>query len=326
MLTRLLMWETRIIILCEAHGGHGLDVGDLARVPDEERTGCHHWPVHAGRLLGGAVACSGRVRARLGSVVRRRSWPVPARCRAQRNPRPSWSSGDTVTAPCRVAAILGILLRAWAVAAAESERPGTTAGAGLLTAGVGAAYLLGALTARGSGVVRGLFAAVGASWMAATWLPALLLVPLPFLVAALLAFPYQPPPATSPLTRTREGTTSDDGSRPFAQVDVFSPTPCLGNPVAVVLDGEGLDEAAMRRVAHWTNLSETRFVLPPTSPDADYRLRMLTPGGELPFAGHPALGSAHAWLEHGGTPRDDWKVVQECAAGFVDVRIGDGIL
>jgi PhzF family phenazine biosynthesis protein len=114
--------------------------------------------------------------------------------------------------------------------------------------------------------------------------------------------------------------------RPFAQVDVFSPTPYLGNPVAVILDGEGLDEEAMRRVARWTNLSETTFVLPATVAAADYRLRIFTPGGELPFAGHPTLGSAHAWLEHGGTPRNAGRVVQECAAGLVEVRTDDGLL
>ncbi|GAB3550682.1 PhzF family phenazine biosynthesis protein [Arthrobacter tumbae] len=115
-------------------------------------------------------------------------------------------------------------------------------------------------------------------------------------------------------------------SRPFAQVDVFSPTPYLGNPVAVVLDGEGLDDEAMQRVARWTNLSETTFLLPPTNPEADYRVRIFTPGGELPFAGHPTLGSAHAWLEGGGTPQRDDLVVQECTAGLINVRRGDGIL
>lgn len=115
-------------------------------------------------------------------------------------------------------------------------------------------------------------------------------------------------------------------SRPFAQVDVFSPIPYLGNPVAVVLDGEGLDDEAMQRVARWTNLSETTFLLPPTQPDADYRVRIFTPGGELPFAGHPTLGSAHAWLEGGGTPQRDGLVVQECTAGLINVRRGDGIL
>lgn len=83
-------------------------------------------------------------------------------------------------------------------------------------------------------------------------------------------------------------------SRPFAQVEVFASAPYLGNPVAVVLNAEGLDEQDMQRVARWTNLSETTFLLPPTSPKADYRVRIFTPGGELPFAGHPTLGSAHA--------------------------------
>jgi PhzF family phenazine biosynthesis protein len=106
--------------------------------------------------------------------------------------------------------------------------------------------------------------------------------------------------------------------RPFAQVDVFSPTPYLGNPLAVVLDAEDLDGDTMQRVARWTNLSETTFVLPPSAPDADYRVRIFTPGGELPFAGHPTLGTAHAWLQHTGSPKD--QVVQECAAGLIEVR------
>lgn len=114
--------------------------------------------------------------------------------------------------------------------------------------------------------------------------------------------------------------------RPFAQVDVFSPTPYLGNPVAVVLDGQGLDDEAMQRVARWTNLSETTFLLPPTDPGADYRVRIFTPGGELPFAGHPTLGSAHAWLEAGGAPKRNDVVVQECTAGLIEVRRGNGIL
>ena len=107
---------------------------------------------------------------------------------------------------------------------------------------------------------------------------------------------------------------------------MFSRTPYLGNPVAVVLDGEGLDDVAMQRLARWTNLSETTFVLPPTSPEADYRLRIFTPGSELPFAGHPTLGSAHAWLGHGGQPRRQGGVVQECGAGLVEVRQRDGEL
>jgi PhzF family phenazine biosynthesis protein len=108
--------------------------------------------------------------------------------------------------------------------------------------------------------------------------------------------------------------------RPFAQVDVFTADPYRGNPVAVVLDGARLSPQAMQRFAHWTNLSETTFVLPPESPDADYRVRIFTPGRELPFAGHPTLGTCHAWLEAGGEPRSGDQVVQECGAGLVPVR------
>ncbi len=114
--------------------------------------------------------------------------------------------------------------------------------------------------------------------------------------------------------------------RPFAQVDVFSPAPYLGNPVAVILDAEDLDDLAMQCMARWTNLSETTFVLPPTTPAADYRLRIFTPGGELPFAGHPTLGSAHAWLERGGTPKGPDSIVQECDAGLVKVQRRAGLL
>lgn len=113
--------------------------------------------------------------------------------------------------------------------------------------------------------------------------------------------------------------------RPFRQVDVFSVDPLLGNPVAVVHDGEGLDDEQMQRFARWTNLSETTFLLPPTDPAADYRLRIFTPGGELPFAGHPTLGTAHAWLEAGGVPAGD-VVVQECAVGLVELRRSEGRL
>ncbi len=109
-------------------------------------------------------------------------------------------------------------------------------------------------------------------------------------------------------------------TRAFAQVDVFSLTPYLGNPVAVVLDGADLTDDEMARLARWTNLSETTFVLPPTTEQADYRLRIFTPGGELPFAGHPTLGSACAWLANGGVPRKTDHIVQECAAGLVAVR------
>ena len=96
---------------------------------------------------------------------------------------------------------------------------------------------------------------------------------------------------------------------------MFTTTPYLGNPVAVVLDSDGLADADMRRLARWTNLSETTFVLPPTADGADYRVRIFTPSVELPFAGHPTLGTCHAWLEAGGTPRQAGTIVQECAAG-----------
>jgi PhzF family phenazine biosynthesis protein len=111
--------------------------------------------------------------------------------------------------------------------------------------------------------------------------------------------------------------------RTFSQVDVFSSEPLLGNPVAVVHDAEGVTDEEMRRFAHWTNLSETTFLLPPTRPEADYRLRIFTPSEELPFAGHPTLGSAHAWLEAGGVPRADDEIVQECGSGLVRVRRSD---
>ena len=108
--------------------------------------------------------------------------------------------------------------------------------------------------------------------------------------------------------------------RPFRQVDVFATTPYYGNPVAVVLDASGLSTEAMQRFANWTNLSETTFVLPATDPAADYRVRIFTASVELPFAGHPTLGTCHAWLEHGGSPHDPTAVVQECGAGLVRVR------
>ncbi len=108
--------------------------------------------------------------------------------------------------------------------------------------------------------------------------------------------------------------------RRFAQVDVFTAEPLRGNALAVVIDGEGLDEAQMAAFARWTNLSETTFLLPPTDPAADYRLRIFTPGGELPFAGHPTLGSAHAWLASGGDPRKPGELVQQCAIGLVRLK------
>ena len=107
---------------------------------------------------------------------------------------------------------------------------------------------------------------------------------------------------------------------PFSQVDVFSARPGYGNPVAVVHDAEDLDEEEMAAFARWTNLSETTFLLPATDTAADYRLRIFTPGGELPFAGHPTLGSAHAWLASGATPAGTGRVVQECGVGLVELR------
>ncbi len=105
--------------------------------------------------------------------------------------------------------------------------------------------------------------------------------------------------------------------RDFAQVDVFANTPYLGNPVAVVVEAAGMTDDEMATLARWTNLSETTFILPPTDPAADYRLRIFTPGGELPFAGHPTLGSAHAWLENGGKAKKAGHLVQECGVGLV---------
>jgi PhzF family phenazine biosynthesis protein len=107
--------------------------------------------------------------------------------------------------------------------------------------------------------------------------------------------------------------------RAFQQVDVFTAQPYLGNALAVVMDASGLSDEQMQRFACWTNLSETTFLLPPTDPAADYRVRIFTPGGELPFAGHPTLGSCHAWLEAGGQPQGR-EVVQECALGLVRIR------
>ncbi|WP_396439069.1 PhzF family phenazine biosynthesis protein [Limnohabitans sp.] len=112
--------------------------------------------------------------------------------------------------------------------------------------------------------------------------------------------------------------------RAFQQVDVFTDTAFLGNPLAVVLDGTGLSDAQMQTFAAWTQLSETTFVLPPT-PDgaargADYRVRIFTPGAELPFAGHPTLGTAHAWLKAGNTPRQPGVLMQECGVGLVTLK------
>ena len=108
--------------------------------------------------------------------------------------------------------------------------------------------------------------------------------------------------------------------RLFKQVDVFTDTPYFGNPLAVVLDASGLGDDAMQRFAHWTQLSETTFLLPPTDASADYRVRIFTPGGELPFAGHPTLGSCHSWLQAGGQPKSAEFIVQECGVGLVKIR------
>ena len=112
-------------------------------------------------------------------------------------------------------------------------------------------------------------------------------------------------------------------SRPFKQVDVFTTTPYRGNPLAVVLDGSGLSTAEMQHFTNWTNLSECTFLLPPTpegaAKGADYRVRIFCPGRELPFAGHPTLGSCHAWLQAGGAPKGEY-VVQECGVGLVKIR------
>lgn len=132
-------------------------------------------------------------------------------------------------------------------------------------------------------------------------------------------------------------------SRPFRLVDVFGSTPLSGNPLAVVHDADGLTTEEMQRLTRWFNLSETAFLLPPTTSEADYRVRIFTLARELPFAGHPTLGSCHAWIEHGGRPRarsssghpgarvpseveGSHTVVQECGAGLVPLRVsGEGI-
>jgi PhzF family phenazine biosynthesis protein len=111
--------------------------------------------------------------------------------------------------------------------------------------------------------------------------------------------------------------------RAFRQVNVFSADPLRGNPLAVVHDAEGLSDARMAELARWTNLSETTYLLQPADPKADYRVRIFTPGGELPFAGHPTLGTCHAWLAAGGKPREPGFVVQECGVGLVRIKRGE---
>ncbi len=115
-------------------------------------------------------------------------------------------------------------------------------------------------------------------------------------------------------------------SRNYQQIDVFGDTPYFGNPLAVVLDGSDLSDEAMQHFAQWTNLSETTFLLPPSgtadgqAAAADYRVRIFTPGGELPFAGHPTLGTCHAWLRAGGKPQSADFIVQESQIGLVKIR------
>lgn len=114
--------------------------------------------------------------------------------------------------------------------------------------------------------------------------------------------------------------------RRFRQVDVFGSTAFSGNPLAVVHGADDLTDGEMQRFTRWTNLSETAFLVSPTTSEADYRVRIFTLSGELPFAGHPTLGSCHAWLEHGGEPADRERVVQECGAGLVTLtRRGEGL-
>lgn len=113
--------------------------------------------------------------------------------------------------------------------------------------------------------------------------------------------------------------------RAFKQVDVFTAEPYRGNPVAVVMDGDGLSTEEMQRFANWTNLSETTFLVPPTDPAADYHVRIFTADVELPFAGHPTIGTCHAWLEAGGTPKTEGVVIQQCAAGLITLRAEGGL-
>ena len=107
---------------------------------------------------------------------------------------------------------------------------------------------------------------------------------------------------------------------PFVQLDVFAPGPFSGNPLAVVFEADALSAAQMQQVTSWLNLSETTFLLRPTEPGADYRVRIFTPGGELPFAGHPTLGTCAAWLLQGGAPADAQRIVQQSAIGLVPIR------
>ncbi|WP_177424314.1 PhzF family phenazine biosynthesis protein [Pseudomonas sp. MYb185] len=112
----------------------------------------------------------------------------------------------------------------------------------------------------------------------------------------------------------------------FQMVDVFGDGPVSGNPVAVIAQANDLEPEQMMRITHWFNLSETTFLLPPTRPEADYRVRIFTLSGEIPFAGHPTLGTCHAWLAAGGKPKDGSEIIQECAAGLIAIRREQGRL
>lgn len=114
--------------------------------------------------------------------------------------------------------------------------------------------------------------------------------------------------------------------RAFKQVDVFTSSPLNGNPLAVIMDASGLSDEQMAAIARWTNLSETTFILPAQSPTADYRVRIFTPDLELPFAGHPTLGSAHALIEAGIALKQPGRIVQECELGLITIKIADGAL
>jgi PhzF family phenazine biosynthesis protein len=145
--------------------------------------------------------------------------------------------------------------------------------------------------------------------------------------------PKEPRPRGSPLAMSepharstdKEGPMTDS-KRAFRQIDVFGQDTATGNPVAVVLDAEGLDDEQMRRFSAWTNLSECTFVLSPTVPGADYRTRIFSLNTEIPFAGHPTLGTARAWLDNGGTPATPGVVIQQCGAGLIPVRIDGNYL
>lgn len=120
---------------------------------------------------------------------------------------------------------------------------------------------------------------------------------------------------------------NDRSHRRYMEVDVFTHEAYRGNPLAVLIDGDGLHDDVMQRFANWTNFSETTFLVPPRHPDADYRVRIFTTSTELPFAGHPTLGSCHAWLLAGGVPKDPRRIVQECGVGLVTIdRDHDGRL